>query len=515
VILASSPVNNDTSYAASGQIQIVFSKIMDTASVRSAFSITPSVKGTLVWSGTNTVLTFKPDSVVLPFSTVFTIRIEGSARSQSGLQFDGNGDGTPGDALQIVFKTRPVDVWAPVVLSATPANASLNISPNSVINFTFDEPLDPTSVNSSNIVLQESGTGNRQLTFQYSLVNGHGGINVYPQGGLRPGRSYRMRISGLKDLSGNALPTSTPLYSFTVAPLDLQVSSIENFSASVASWFQPGISGSTMGIVADSTVFALDTILALPGFPSGNHTGKLTYAWNTTTATDWLIREYMSGGAGRNITWAPHSTKLQAYVYGDGSGTLFRFAVDDSVDAFPAGTTQNHEVNQWTPINWVGWRLVEWDFENDSVGTWLGNGKLEGLLRFDSFQIKYVAGSKIKSGVINVAQIQVAKGTVTAVEPVVATVPATFELQQNYPNPFNPSTAISYQLSAISQVTLKVYDMLGREVATVVNETGTPGKHNAVWNGKNDRGESVSSGIYLYQLRAGNSVMTRKMVLLK
>ena len=93
--------------------------------------------------------------------------------------------------------------------------------------------------------------------------------------------------------------------------------------------------------------------------------------------------------------------------------------------------------------------------------------------------------------------------------------PTEFMLHQNYPNPFNPTTAISYQLIAHGQATLKVYDMLGREVATLVNEMGEPGNHTAIWNGKNDRGEMVSSGIYLYQLRVGSSVITRKMVLLK
>lgn len=515
VVISTTPANNDTSYAASGQIQIVFSKVMDTSSVRSAFSITPSVKGALVWSNNNTVLTFKPDSVVLPFSTVFTIRIEGTARSQSGLLIDGNGDGTPGDALQIVFKTRPVDVWPPVVLSVSPANGSSAVSPNSLINFTFDEPLDQGTVSSTNIVVREVGTGNRQLAFQYWLRDGRAGINIYPQGGLTPGKSYQVRISGVKDSSGNAIPTTNPLYTFSVASVSLHSTTIENFSAPITTWFQPSGSGSTTGIVLDSTTFALDTGLVLPSLPTATHSGRLTYAWNTTTATDWLIREYLSSGTGRNITWEKSGTKLQAYVHGNGSGTLFRFAVDDSATATPGGPAQNHEVNQWIPINWVGWRLVEWDFDNDTVGTWLGDGKLVGLLRFDSFQLKYVADSKIRSGIINVAQIQVVKGTVTAIEPVTGSVPSTFDLQQNYPNPFNPTTAISYQLTASSFVTLKVYDLLGREVATVVNEMGTPGKQTAIWNGKNDRGESVSSGIYLYQLRVGTSVMTRKMVLLK
>jgi hypothetical protein len=90
-----------------------------------------------------------------------------------------------------------------------------------------------------------------------------------------------------------------------------------------------------------------------------------------------------------------------------------------------------------------------------------------------------------------------------------------FSLEQNYPNPFNPSTAISYQLSAISMVTLKVHDLLGREVATLVNEVQSPGHHIARWNGRSDGGEFVASGVYLYQLRAGPSVFTRRMVLLR
>jgi hypothetical protein len=111
--------------------------------------------------------------------------------------------------------------------------------------------------------------------------------------------------------------------------------------------------------------------------------------------------------------------------------------------------------------------------------------------------------------------LSVPRSLTTAVENAAASLPARFSLEQNYPNPFNPRTAISYQLIATSFVTLKVYDLLGREVATVINEMGTPGKHTAVWNGKNDSGELVTSGVYMYQLRTGSSVITRKMVLLK
>jgi len=103
-------------------------------------------------------------------------------------------------------------------------------------------------------------------------------------------------------------------------------------------------------------------------------------------------------------------------------------------------------------------------------------------------------------------------GPVSAEEDGITT---SFSLEQNYPNPFNPSTAIRYQLSAISLVTLRIHDVLGREVATLVNEVQAPGYHIARWNGRSDRGEVAASGVYLYQLRAGTIVVTRRMVLLR
>lgn len=88
--------------------------------------------------------------------------------------------------------------------------------------------------------------------------------------------------------------------------------------------------------------------------------------------------------------------------------------------------------------------------------------------------------------------------------------PYEFRLEQNYPNPFNPSTAISYQLPAISSVTLEVFDILGRNVATLVNERLNPGKYTVRWNA-----EGLPSGVYSYQLKAGTFAQTRQMILTK
>ncbi len=93
--------------------------------------------------------------------------------------------------------------------------------------------------------------------------------------------------------------------------------------------------------------------------------------------------------------------------------------------------------------------------------------------------------------------------------------PREFRVEQNYPNPFNPSTAIHYQIITQSLVTLKVYDVIGREVAKLVEQTQRPGAYTVRWDAKNAEGETVPSGIYLYEIRAGSSVAVRKMVLTK
>lgn len=90
------------------------------------------------------------------------------------------------------------------------------------------------------------------------------------------------------------------------------------------------------------------------------------------------------------------------------------------------------------------------------------------------------------------------------------TIPAWFSLSQNYPNPFNPATTISYQISTVSRVSLKVYDVLGRSVKTLVNEVQSPGSHKAVFNAA-----GLASGVYFYTLKAGGYVETRKMVLIR
>jgi hypothetical protein len=95
-------------------------------------------------------------------------------------------------------------------------------------------------------------------------------------------------------------------------------------------------------------------------------------------------------------------------------------------------------------------------------------------------------------------------------------IPTEFELSQNFPNPFNPVTTIRYGLPREESVTLKVYNILGESVATLLDkEKKSAGLHVAIWDGRDVHGRQVASGVYVYQLVAGNSHLTRKIALVR
>jgi hypothetical protein len=94
-------------------------------------------------------------------------------------------------------------------------------------------------------------------------------------------------------------------------------------------------------------------------------------------------------------------------------------------------------------------------------------------------------------------------------------IPGEFALHPNFPNPFNPTTMIAYDLPDASDVQLDIYDLMGRNINTVVNQNQSAGRHFVTWNANDYLGNQVSAGVYLYRLQAGNKIFTRKMILMK
>ncbi len=103
----------------------------------------------------------------------------------------------------------------------------------------------------------------------------------------------------------------------------------------------------------------------------------------------------------------------------------------------------------------------------------------------------------------------------TGVDDLGGILPTSFSLEQNYPNPFNPATTIEFNLPKACHVTLRVYNILGQEVAELVNSTLSAGNKRIDWNGTDGNGRTVESGVYFYKISADDFAMTRKMMLLK
>lgn len=499
--VTTTPANGDMAYSAANLVTIGFTKPMDTASVRSAFSITPSISGTLTWNASNSVVTFDPDGV-FGFYVDYTVRIDTNAHSVSGQSIDGNGDGTGGDPFVLTFRTKYVDVFVPVITSAMPDSSERLTSPTTVLNITYDERLNPASVLASNYLIQQIPGSIQFRAVEYAEANGHGGVTVYVPNGLVPGSLYRMRVTKVADLIGNAMPgTSSYLWDFTVGSGAFTTSVLDSLNPGTAGLRQPTLPVDRQG--ADSVVVATTANRVL-GYvtPNTGSTG-IRVVWDTSAAS-WYVRIPADTLAPLGQTgFIKDGTLLRAHVFGDASGARMRFAVRDA--------SGDREVSRWIACDWVGWRTLTWDLEVDSLGTGTGNGILDGSLRFDGFDLSFAYGSTAKITAINVDQMQLIGRTVTGVATEPSGIPGRFVLYQNSPNPFNPSTRISYTMPVDGMVRLTVHDVLGREVARLVNGREDSGMHTVSWT----PGASSASGLYFARLQTGTFTAVVKMLLVK
>jgi hypothetical protein len=101
------------------------------------------------------------------------------------------------------------------------------------------------------------------------------------------------------------------------------------------------------------------------------------------------------------------------------------------------------------------------------------------------------------------------------IEPTSNNIPKEFALHQNYPNPFNPETWIAFDLPKATDVSITIYNTLGQKVRTLVSDASPAGSYKVLWDGNNDNGAMVASGIYIYTIKAGTFVQSRKMTFMK
>ena len=182
-----------------------------------------------------------------------------------------------------------------------------------------------------------------------------------------------------------------------------------------------------------------------------------------------------------------------------------------------AGNEAGNEIDTENTNNWI---TFDWPIAVDlsyTNATYLSGGyndfPLGDLNWFPAQKTAWLAQRDAEIAAITAA-LDSGSPISTGVEQVGTEIPSSTVLGQNYPNPFNPSTTISFDLKAAGHVELAVYDVMGREVARLVDGEYAAGTYEVSWNVANGAGQ-LSSGMYLYTLRAGNEVVTKQMVFLK
>jgi acetyl esterase len=185
--------------------------------------------------------------------------------------------------------------------------------------------------------------------------------------------------------------------------------------------------------------------------------------------------------------------------------------------AFAKGTCVDLNWTTATEVNNLGFDIERVQIDNQKLDkSWKKVGFIQGHVLSNSPKLYSFIDNSVSVGnkySYRLKQID-ADGTFRYTKEITidVTIPIIFELKQNYPNPFNPSTSIHYAVINNGLVTLKVFDVLGKKVAVIINEVKESGNYRVDFNAINNK---LCSGVYLYQLRSGNMVSTKKMILMK
>lgn len=500
--ISSSPVNDDSAFSVLDDIVINFSRPMDKESVETNLVITPEISGLRLWTNNDTQLIIRSDSVAV--STDYNITLSGNAEDNFGHKLDANNDGIEGDPLIINFRTEH-DVYGPELVKYSPIMNSADHERKPLIRLEFDELLDSESLTTEVLKLERfSDNSFVDINIQSNQIDKKQIVHVVPESDLYPEEIYVMRVfPGIEDLLGNE-STKTVGITFITGDYDYEITGIDNFDNGIGNWWAPDASGTTTGTKSGTGVGSDSTVIN--PVTEGSGSMRISYEWDLGSDT-WMIREYLGGGDPRTVYFDSNYI-MQAYVFGDDSGNKFRFAVDDNQ---PSSSSADHEVSPWFSLDWMGWKLISWDLSKGEIGTWLGDGLLDGSMRFDSFQLTYTAGAQ-DTGTIYFDDLRLVKKVeATGIENAdTDKQPDNYYLGQNFPNPFNPETEFKFGIPAQARVQIQVYNLLGQMVANLLDEIKPAGNYSFRFDGS-----SLSSGIYLYKIKAGSFVETRKMFLIK
>jgi len=447
----------------------VFNVKMNKSTVQNAFSIVPSVAGSFTWAQNDKWMTFTPTNF-LAGGTNYQLSISTDAKSYTDVAMT--------QSFNYSFSTRS----SLKLVKSYPTDGLENVSTTVKIKANFDAPIDQSSLSSKVIFEDVNGTAVTLYIDEVDYANGW--IIFGPKKPLATNTNYTVKLlSGIKDVEGSNLSDDVIITFRTEYGSEVSGTIINDFEE-IINWWQPEQSGSTTGVDVDNTSLSIST----NRFKSGSYSGRLNYVFSDDS--NGVCRVYNETEPVLSNT----GHGFGAWIYGDFSSNILEYWFRDN--------EKNNIPIMVDTLNWTGWKFKQLDISSYTS------------LKFHSFVIKQNSTGEGKG---QVYLDGVMTEIITNVEEENIIIPNEFKLEQNYPNPFNPTTKIQYSIplletlhATLQLVQLKVYDILGREVTTLVNEMKSAGNYEVNFNANN-----LTSGVYYYQLKVDHYLETKKMILLK
>ncbi len=406
---------------------------------------------------------------------------------------------------------------------------------------------------------QMNGLSNDRVTYIAVMHDEFGDTNIFA--GTDGGGVYRSTDYGTSWTQVNSGLTNTRIWSLAISSTNLFAGTDGGLYISAnngTSWTETGLTNTGVWSLAFSPISDGSGINLFAGTYGGvflsTNNGTSWTGDNSGLNYDWILSLAVtpaSDGSGTNLfagTWGDglflSTNDGTSWIQVD-SGLTSKYVLSLIVDPTGGGTSGTNlfagtngggvflstdngisweEVNTGLTDKHVNSFAVSATFDGTKLfaGTWAGGGvflstnngaswtQVNSGLTNMSVRSLAVSGTKLFAGTDGGIWMRPLSEMVTAVENVKAGIPKEFSLKQNYPNPFNPSTTIEYSIPKSGSVSIKVCDILGREVATLVDANKPAGIYRVTWNAS-----GMSSGVYFYRSQAGKFSETKKLVLLR
>ena len=377
-VISSTPSEGDT-IPVNSDIVFTFSKTMDVNTLSQGLVVEPSATVALItWSTDLKTATIQFDPG-FAFDTAYKITLTSDVKDINSRSIDGNGDGLEGDSFTVNFRTLAVDLTGPVVQFQFPTIDDEYMDVEDVITIVFDEQIDKATVIADQISFLSNGR-NVIVDPMLTVHNNRSVLNLRPFSRIPSDSDVQVSfLNTVTDTLENPMASPIDITFHTANSYYTEKKTVDAFTGS-GLWQEPEFSGSTAGIIGSLSNFGYIATNYAPGYAldaASKKSAFIEYVWDDSAATH-LLREHINASPPTAISIDTTYT-IQCYVYGDGSQNLFNFSLYEKTSS-GTNTSDIIEVGTWTPIDWIGWKLVEWDLgDATQVGDFISaNRNMDG-----------------------------------------------------------------------------------------------------------------------------------------